>query len=59
MTDAMIANVIAQQLRDGRSQYVQMGSRPPIEDGDFASAALGIRATSPELAAWSRTLDRR
>jgi hypothetical protein len=23
-----------------------MGSRPPIEDGDFASAALGIRALS-------------
>lgn len=44
MTDTMIANVIAQQLRDGRWQYVQMGSRPPIEDGDFASAALGIRA---------------
>jgi ankyrin repeat protein len=46
MTDAMTANLIAQQLRDGRWQYVQMGARPPLEDGDFACAALGIRALS-------------
>jgi hypothetical protein len=44
MTDAMVANVLAQQLRDGRWQYVQLVARPPIEDGDFARAALGVRA---------------
>jgi ankyrin repeat protein len=44
MTDAMIANLLAQQLGDGRWPFAQLVARPPIEDGDFARTALGIRA---------------
>jgi ankyrin repeat protein len=42
MTDALLANVVAQQRGDGR--WFQPSARPPIEDGDFFRNALGIRA---------------
>ena len=42
-TDALVANVAAQQLRDGR-WHVGGTPRPPIEDGDFSRTALGVRA---------------
>jgi ankyrin repeat protein len=42
-TDALIANVSAQQWRDGR-WHIGGIARPPIEDGDFSRTALGVRA---------------
>jgi len=42
-TDAMIANVAAQQQRDGRWHAGGI-ARPPIQDGDIFRTALGIRA---------------
>jgi len=42
-TDALVYNVAAQQMRDGRWQQGGV-PRPPIEDGDFSRTALGIRA---------------
>lgn len=42
MTDAMVANVAAQQLSDGR-MHLGGVARPPIEDGDIFRTALGIR----------------
>ena len=42
-TDALVANVVAQQLADGR-WHIGGIPRPPIEDGDFSRTALGVRA---------------
>lgn len=42
-TDALVFNVAAQQLRDGR-WHIGGNARPPIEDGDFSRTALGVRA---------------
>jgi hypothetical protein len=42
-TDALVANVSAQQRRDG-SWHIGGLARPPIEDGDFSRTALGVRA---------------
>jgi ankyrin repeat protein len=42
-TDALVANVSAQQWRDGR-WHIGGTPRPPIEDGDFSRTALGVRA---------------
>lgn len=42
-TDTMLANLIAQQLQDGRWRRVGL-ARPPIQDGDILRTALGIRA---------------
>jgi ankyrin repeat protein len=42
-TDALVANVSAQQRRDG-NWHIGGVSRPPIEDGDFSRTALGVRA---------------
>jgi ankyrin repeat protein len=57
MTDALVANLAAQQLADGR-WHMGTIARPPIEDGDFFRTALGIRglkaygtpARGPEIA---------
>ena len=45
ITDAMIANVVSQQLPDGswRSPHGAI-ARPPIEDGDFSRTAIGVVA---------------
>jgi ankyrin repeat protein len=43
LTDALVANVAAQQQRDG-SWHIGGIARPPMEDGDFFRATLGIRA---------------
>ena len=43
VTDAVIANIAAQQLSDGRFRRVGL-ARPPIEDGDFVRNAIAIRA---------------
>jgi hypothetical protein len=43
MTDAMIANVAAQQYTDGRWHLGGL-ARPPIQDGDIFRTALAIRA---------------
>jgi ankyrin repeat protein len=43
LTDALVANIAAQQQRDG-SWHVGGIARPPIEDGDFFRVALGVRA---------------
>jgi len=42
-TDIMLANLAAQQLRDGRWRRVGL-ARPPIQDGDVLRTALAIRA---------------
>jgi ankyrin repeat protein len=42
-TDVIVANLSAQQYRDGR-WHVGGIARPPIEDGDFSRTALGVRA---------------
>jgi ankyrin repeat protein len=42
MTDAMLANIVAQQWSDGSWQNHGV-ARPPVEDGDFFRTALGIR----------------
>ncbi len=42
MTDALLANVVAQQRSDG--SWFLAGARPPIQDGSFFRTALGIRA---------------
>jgi ankyrin repeat protein len=41
-TDALVFNVVAQQLRDGR-WHIGGIPRPPIEDGDVSRTALAIR----------------
>jgi hypothetical protein len=42
-TDAMVANIVAQQSRNGG--WIQGGgARPPIEDGDVFRTALAVRA---------------
>jgi hypothetical protein len=41
-TDALVFNVSAQQLHDGR-WHIGGTARPPIEDGDVSRTALGIR----------------
>jgi ankyrin repeat protein len=45
ITDAMIANVVSQQLPNGswRSPHGAI-ARPPIEDGDFSRTGIAIRA---------------
>jgi ankyrin repeat protein len=43
LTDALVANVAAQQQRDG-SWHIGGIARPPMEDGDFFRVTLGIRA---------------
>jgi ankyrin repeat protein len=43
LTDAIVANIAAQQHPNG-SWHVGGIVRPPIEDGDFFRAALGIQA---------------
>jgi ankyrin repeat protein len=43
ITDAMIANIAAQQYADGR-WHLGGVSRPPIQDGDITRTALAIRA---------------
>jgi hypothetical protein len=43
VTDALVANIAAQQSRDG-SWRVGGIARPPMEDGDFFRVALGVRA---------------
>jgi ankyrin repeat protein len=43
LTDALVANVAAQQQRDG-SWHIGGIARPPMEDGDFFRATLAIRA---------------
>jgi mono/diheme cytochrome c family protein len=43
MTDAMIANVAAQQYADGRWHLGGL-ARPPIQDGDIFRTAFAIRA---------------
>jgi N-acyl-D-amino-acid deacylase len=43
MTDAMAANLAAQQRADG-SWHIGGWTRPPMEDGDFSRTALAIRA---------------
>ena len=43
LTDALVANIAAQQQRDG-SWHVGGIARPPLEDGDFFRVALGVRA---------------
>jgi len=45
ITDAIVANAIAIQARDGH-WAVGTVARPPIEDGDIFRTALGIRALS-------------
>jgi ankyrin repeat protein len=42
-TDALVFNIAAQQMSDGR-WHVGGIARPPIEDGDFSRTALGVRA---------------
>jgi hypothetical protein len=42
MTDALLANVVAQQRSDGG--WFLAGARPPIQDGSFSRTALAIRA---------------
>jgi ankyrin repeat protein len=43
VTDALVANIAAQQTRDG-SWHIGGIARPPMEDGDFFRATLAIRA---------------
>lgn len=43
MTDAMVADLAASQLRDGRWHYGGL-ARPPFEEGDFFRTALAVRA---------------
>lgn len=43
MIDALLVNVAAQQLSDGR-WHMGVVARPPMEDGDIFRTALGIRA---------------
>jgi ankyrin repeat protein len=43
MTDAMVANIAAQQYADGR-WHLGGVVRPPIQDGDITRTALAIRA---------------
>jgi ankyrin repeat protein len=43
VTDALMANLAAQQMRDGPWRRVGL-ARPPIEDGDIVRTALAIRA---------------
>ena len=43
MTDALLANVVAQQTVSG-AWHLGGITRPPVEDGDFFRTALGIRA---------------
>lgn len=43
MTDAMVANIAAQQWRDGRWHAGGI-ARPPFEEGDIFRTALGLRA---------------
>jgi ankyrin repeat protein len=43
-TDALVANLTAQQSSRGNWSAVLGVARPPIEDGDFFRTALGIRA---------------
>ena len=43
-TDAMIANVISQQVSSGAWDPPGAIARPPIEDGEFSRIAAGIRA---------------
>ena len=45
MTDAMIANLAAQQYTDGRWHLGGL-ARPPIQDGDIFRTAFAIRALS-------------
>ena len=42
-TDALLANVVAQQTASG-AWHLGGVTRPPVEDGDFFRTALGIRA---------------
>ncbi len=44
MTDGIVADLAAQQLKGGNWHFVLNIARPPIEDGDFFRTALGIRA---------------
>ncbi|HYL76718.1 MAG TPA: ankyrin repeat domain-containing protein [Bryobacteraceae bacterium] len=43
MTDAMVADLAAEQLRDGRWHYGGL-ARPPFEEGDIFRTALAVRA---------------
>ncbi len=43
MTDALLANIAAQQISGG-NWHLGGFPRPPIEDGDFSRTALAIRA---------------
>jgi hypothetical protein len=43
-TDAMLANVMAQQSRDGAWHFPGPISRPPLGDGPFAQTVLGVGA---------------
>ena len=44
MTDALLANLVAQQASNGRWMAPGGTPRPPVEDGDIFRTALGIRA---------------
>ncbi len=44
-TDAMIVNLLSQQLADGRWRGFGF-ARSPMEDGDFTRTAMGVRAVT-------------